>query len=135
MICGNMPSLASLSTIRSSLTVARNTWIASVSCSSSSLRMHLRRRLTGISRFSLNCQPAQIGDHLAKSDSQIPDPPKPHSDYTDCTCATPEEHALMVAGVDDSFVQDKERAKLRQERNTSFLRMEVVRKLNGHSRD
>ena len=48
---------------------------------------------------------------------------------------TDEEIRQSELAASESFKLDDERAKLRQERNTNFLRMQVLRELNGHSTD
>jgi len=58
-----------------------------------------------------------------------------HTEGGECTCASRAEHERMVMEVNISFQQDYDRAKLRQDRNTHNLRMNVLRELNGHSRD
>jgi hypothetical protein len=65
-------------------------------------------------------------DHIYKSDGHRGGEPG-------CSCATKEEHEKLVRAVDESFKQDDARYKLRQERNTSALRMNVLSQLNGHN--
>jgi hypothetical protein len=50
-----------------------------------------------------------------------------------CSCASAREHEALVKSVDDSFKQDSERYKMRQDRNASTLRMNVLSQLNGHN--
>jgi hypothetical protein len=54
---------------------------------------------------------------------------------SECTCASALEHEALVRSINESFRRDTERAKMRTERNTHNLRMNVLRQLNGHSRD
>lgn len=50
-----------------------------------------------------------------------------------CSCGTDEEHEALVARVDESYMQDVERYKMRQDLNTYALRARVLSQLNGHN--
>lgn len=52
-----------------------------------------------------------------------------------CRCESPGHHALLVARVDRSFEQDRDRALLAQKVATSeALRIRALAPTNGHSR-
>jgi len=60
-----------------------------------------------------------------------------HTEGSQCTCASPEEHEAMVREVQESFKRDDERARMRIERNATFLsrHAEAARvQANGHVR-
>jgi hypothetical protein len=50
-----------------------------------------------------------------------------------CSCASRKEHEALVARVDESYMQDVERYKMRQDLNTYALRARVLSQLNGHN--
>lgn len=50
-----------------------------------------------------------------------------------CRCADKYQHAHLVASVNRSYERDTERAALRTERSTSYLRRAALAPTNGHT--
>ena len=50
----------------------------------------------------------------------------------DCNCCSEEEHRALVRSVDESYIQDPIRHKMRTDRNTFALRAAIISESNGY---